>query len=1279
MPKTPTPKTPMIKVLIPLALGLLTACGSRQLRIDPAEAWTDLPAEERHDAPVVHRLFFVGDAGNDDHAGVLASVKARLAALSPDEQAASTLLFLGDNVYPEGLPNKDDPYREQAEAILQAQLSLAQGYGGRVIFLPGNHDAMGGGTKSIRRQEDFVEKQLTKLLDADQRVDAFLPTDGCSGPVELELAPELLLVVVNSEWFLTDWDRDPEINERCEIRSRAGFAFAFEQLTRKNRHRRVVVAAHHPPATYGRHGGGFSVADHMWPAPVLGTLVVLGRLGGLVPQDLTHPMYRAYSRVLLQSAKKNGRFVFVGGHEHNQQYLEDRGQAIIVTGSGAKEAPARLGRYSRYKSSNRGFAELSVHEGGAGSVHFYDAAGQLEFATDLPQLDTIVAPPAPQVAAEDDSKPAPVQLHPPLGDPVTAKVSKKKVAAGKGLTGLLMGEHYRWVYQQYLRYPTLDLSEFSGGATVVKAGGGAQTNTLRLVDASGQQWALRATTKDAYRALPYPWGKLHAVRIVTEDFFASTHPHAALVVPTLAQAAGIHHTSPRLVWVPAQPGLGDFSALISDEVALLERRPEEPDSGDLPDSLGGQHKAYSTPQLLDLWKGDPLRHRVDQDKVVQARLFDLVLGDWDRHDDQWRWSRVPDGRTAAGKKRYRYEPIPRDRDQALSNYDGLLISLARGASPTVRQMVPLRRKIRNPLRHSYNGRIFDETFMPAMGCDVWAAQADALQAQLTDDVIDAAIAELPELVAAHDGPEMRAALVRRRDRLDEIALRMCEQVNRVVEVTGSDGRDRFSASYEDGGLRVRIEDVDKDGDSKGVFFERVFDPTLTREIRLYGLDGDDEYVVTGTAPRGGGIRLRLVAGPGRDRFEDRSRTPGLGRTTKVYDTKPKTDQHREDLVAGRETADLRSNLGERHLYYRRDRHYDFDHQFLLPRGGLRPEDSVYLGLSYTVLDHRFKRDPYGARHKLDVDFSSSTYGVDVSYLGDFREVFGRWDAHLLAEVVSPTSTRTWFGQTNQTFQVRDLHFYRVRQEWQRLEPSVSRGWSDDRVTLSMGVLGERTRILEESGRYLLSMDSDVLARVQDSQYFAGGTIGLSANTFDNPALARRGMGVELLARARQDLERTAGTSADLQASMSFHWLLDRGERLVLSTTGAWAQALGSPEFYQLPTLGGGALRAYHQNQLTGESTLVQVTDLRLELFDHIGLAPVTGGLNVGLDHGRVWAPELEGGADTWHINAGGGVWLTVIEQLGISADYFVGPKVDWGREQRFVLEFGPLFRHTPNG
>ena len=52
----------------------------------------------------------------------------------------------------------------------------------------------------------------------------------------------------------------------------------------------------------------------------------------------------------------------------------------------------------------------------------------------------------------------------------------------------------------------------------------------------------------------------------------------------------------------------------------------------------------------------------------------MFIGDWGRQEDQWRWATFEEGDNKI------YKPIPRDRDQAYTRLDGVLLSLGIAAA-----------------------------------------------------------------------------------------------------------------------------------------------------------------------------------------------------------------------------------------------------------------------------------------------------------------------------------------------------------------------------------------------------------------------------------------------------------------------------------------------------------------------------------------------------------------------------------------------------------------------
>ena len=106
-------------------------------------------------------FYLVGDAGGAEEG---ASTPALLGFKKVLDTASSesTAIFLGDNIYPAGMPSKKSDDRALAAHKLDAQVATLKNYKGEVIFIPGNHDWYDDGLKSLKRQGDYLEEKLDK-------------------------------------------------------------------------------------------------------------------------------------------------------------------------------------------------------------------------------------------------------------------------------------------------------------------------------------------------------------------------------------------------------------------------------------------------------------------------------------------------------------------------------------------------------------------------------------------------------------------------------------------------------------------------------------------------------------------------------------------------------------------------------------------------------------------------------------------------------------------------------------------------------------------------------------------------------------------------------------------------------------------------------------------------------------------------------------------------------------------------------------------------------------
>jgi hypothetical protein len=791
-----------------------------------------------------------------------------------------------------------------------------------------------------------------------------------------------------------------------------------------------------------------------------------------------------------------------------------------------------------------------------------------------------------------------------VADSLVVNVSGRRFGTG-GARQLVFGRHYRGLWNSQIKAEVLDLGRVAGGLTPYREGGGAQTLSLRFRGADSLTYVFRGLDKDPTRRWPDELRGTFAARLA-EDQMSALHPGASLVVAELLTAAGILHITPRLVWMPDDPRLGAYRERYGRMLGLFEERPAKGDTR-VP-GLADARRIADTDELFgELDKGP--RNRVDARQFLAARLMDLYVGDWDRHPDQWVWARFDEGEIR------RWEPLPRDRDWALTRLDGLAVAIGRMIQPKHVSFGP---EYGSVLGLTLSGQALDRRLLSELTRPVFDSIAATLELRLTDAVIDSAVSRLPPELYSMNGDELRTALRARRGDLRRAAAEFYEILAGEVNVFGTDEPERARIERTARGVDLAL----YAGDAADAYFHRRFDADETGELRVYLQGGADVVEIGG----GGASRpmVRVVTGQGRDRIVDSSSTGDI----RLYDVGAGTRLTSVRGVEVRRKPYVEYAVTDSTLIPPRDwgewRRYG-------PWIASSPDVGFFLGASATRYGYGFRKQPYASRVTVRGGYAmgASTFRAELD--GEFRRTNARTYTSLLLRASGIEIVR-FHGFGNETVIAGTDAFYRVAQEQYLVAPSVS-----------LPLAGPAMLTLTPTLKYAAT-DVDPLRAIAIFQPYGTdgfGQVGAQADvtldTRDWPAAATRGVRAIVggsVYPAVWDVEETFGeVHGELGTYLSAQ---SAPLRPTLAVRGAARKVFGAYPFFEAAFVGGaGTVRGLREQRYAGDAAVYGNAELRLALGRVSLLLPTDVGVFGLVDGGRVF---LEGESSSKvHTGVGGGL------------------------------------------
>ena len=1162
---------------------------------------------------LAQRIVLIGDAGQltDGRHPVVDAVRTFIPL-----DNKTTILFLGDNLYKNGLPDAQASNYEQARAVLDSQLSVADNTPAKVYMIPGNHDWENGspnGFDAIVRQQlyvDLLEKPNVK----------YFPEEGCPGPVEVKIDDNTVLILFDSQWWLHPHDK-PEIESDCPCKTKDELVTQIKDLIVRNSKKLVLLACHHPFKSYGPHGGFFTLKQHIFPftdlkpnlfipLPILGSVYPIARSVFGTPQDTRHPVYTDMINEITDVVRRSSpNVVFLSGHEHNLQYIKDNGYNYIVSGGGCKTNRVTQNKNTEFTTQATGFGVLEISTNKNVTLSFYTVTDSVRKRYEGHVLNFSLPPDTATINAQSLARII------KAGDTAVAVSNEFQPVAG--LKKLFMGQNYRREWSQPVNMKVLDLEKEKGGLTITGLGGGKHTKSLRLKDNTGKDWVLRKLKKNPVLRIPGPFSDM-VTKDLTNELNSASFPYGALIVPGLAKAIEIRAAEPELFFVPDDPDLKEYRSDFANSVAFLEDRFTKIDD---------KKTKSSTELFTEMLKKN--NHRPYEPDVLKARLLDMLIGDFDRHMGQWEWQV---GDTGVGKI---YYPIPKDRDQAFFYSDGLSMKLVGS------RVLPFFKGFKNSIPDidwlGYASKDFDRVFLTSLNADSWKSIIADFTSKLSEDVIRAAVKRLPPEIFSLTGENIINKLISRRNVLQKKAITYYNFISKKVNIIGSNLKEYFKVSNYGQGLQVKVY-ARKGGDTSFVMYNRIFHPSVTKEIRLFGLNDDDIFEIEDNAKSV--IKIRIIGGKGNDTFDIKGSVETL-----LYDSRGdlnviKNKNHSKNRFTAYSPAESKSILGFQYN----------NNSFPALRLGYNHDDGFLTGMSYWKRTSGFRNLPFATDQRIGFLYSFKK-AIQFEYKGEFNHITRNID--LLSNIrFAVPMLRNFFGLGNKTQtngQARLLDYYKIKYQELQLTALLRRRYFERLHVYGGPQFYYYNGRFKDNRQNILGnfhqngIDS---ASVFSKKSYFGGKLGFSFNNQNHELFPTRGISWKNEISALFDIKGNSHNVTKLSSDMTIHASVRDPAKVVTVLKFGAAHLFNKKfEYFQALTLGAeNGLMGFRKNRYAGNSVAYAGVELRIKLFDiNSFILPGPFGLTTFYDIGRVWLKSEN--AKNWHEAYGFGFYFMPFNRL----------------------------------
>jgi len=1161
-----------------------------------------------------------------------------------------TILITGDIVNKKYNSSFADVQLNQFTALIDL---IAKYSNGKLVFVPGDRDWANGkkqGLKSIKEIEVSLKKYCALKGISNFH---WIVKNGCPGPFSLSLDEHVELIGVNSQWWNHTKDKPIPQDAACRFITDKDIREELFDIIDENINKNILIAGHHPIQSLGNYGGRFSVGQHLLPLPIVGSIrnYYKANVGG--DKDISNPRLQEYGEIMENVILSNNNIIYATSHEANQQIYKVEDNIYINSGALSNPRYAGFSRDALLSEKANGIIKITYYKDGKVTSSLLRFNATTKRLSEDAALDLFYSACNIEAHSKDASEnlnylPCSFENAYRSTEETTDKEIKNvlrlsastRYKKGKW-NAFWFGKHYRddWAAEIETNYLNIDTA--TDGLIVKERGGGSETKSLKFKTQDGTVYTFRSVDKDPNRKLNY---SLRATIIskIFRDQTSSQQPYGALIIPSLLSEIDVLHVEPKLYVLPNIPALGPFQKQYGDLLGMLE---------ELPGKRNMEGKLFA--EADDIVKTNKLIRRLYEDKsnavrqtdYLRARLFDILVGDWSRQEDNWKWAAFErDGRTE-------YLPIPRDRDAAFSKWDGILPTIA-DMSFGFPVVEGFDYKVKGFRSLVFYARHLDRFLLTSLSKEDYTKEAQFIIDNISDQDIIEAVNKLPQPIHNLSGIEISEKLIQRKKDLLTYASSYYKWLNKEIELLGSKGRDKFLIeSLENGKVRIQIFDNGKNIASREKYFDRIFNPDETELIKIYGLAKDDIYEFVN--PYKSTIELVLLGGNGEDEYYYEK----PNKHWKIYDLGNLKD----------ESIDKKSFIDNwNHTIYQYDRNATkFNTYFPVLSIAFNRFQGGILSVGNTWTTQKWNKTDFAAKYRAVGSVSTATnWGLDLT--AQWHQVIRDMDVIANVSLSNPEYYNAFYGIGNNTvidekldrqdFYVANFSAYTAsiglqKSFWQRSSISVEIGlgqFDSNPVKNSILDLNEND-ILGADGLF-----TSIPSKLQ-----------LEVNLLDHERFPYKGIRSNIFYKYYKVIEGLEQNYGSVGGTFEYYISNNTKKRITLGFKLGADLGFGEIPFFHTPTMGGNnGLRGYTGFRFTDQNMLYFNTDLRLELLNKKAVSiPVKFGLIAFYDAGKVF-DHGEIKQTRFNTSLGGGFYLIPFTR-SFSMSFILG----WSKENSFYPGF----------